>query len=62
MDPLLKILQENAAAKPGLVAKMLNLSEEEVAARIKQFESEHIILGYRAILNEEKMGPTSSAP
>ena len=56
MDPLLKILQENAAAKPGLVAKMLNLSEEEVAARIKQFESERIILGYRAILNEEKMG------
>jgi DNA-binding Lrp family transcriptional regulator len=56
MDPLLKLLQENAAAKPGLLAKMLNLSEGEVTAKIKQYETDRIILGYRAILNEEKMG------
>jgi DNA-binding Lrp family transcriptional regulator len=55
MDPLLKLLQENAAAKPGLLAKMLNLSEAEVAAKIKQFETDRVILGYRAILNEEKL-------
>ena len=35
---------------------MLNLSEDEVAAKIKQYETERVILGYRAILNEEKMG------
>jgi DNA-binding Lrp family transcriptional regulator len=56
MDPLLKLLQENAAAKPGLLAKMLNLSEAEVAAKIKQYETDRVILGYRAILNDEKMG------
>ena len=56
MDPLLKLLQENAAAKPGLLAKMLNQSEAEVNAKIKQFETERVILGYRAILNEEKLG------
>jgi DNA-binding Lrp family transcriptional regulator len=56
MDPLLKLLQENAAAKPGHLAKMLNLSEAEVAATIKQYETDGVILGYRAILNEEKMG------
>ena len=56
MDPLLKLLQENAAAKPGHLAKMLNLSEAEVTAKIKQYETERVILGYRAILNDEKMG------
>ena len=35
---------------------MLNLPESEVAASIKKYEAEHIILGYRAILNEEKLG------
>jgi DNA-binding Lrp family transcriptional regulator len=56
MEPLLKLLQENAAAKPELLARMLNLSEAEVAAKIKQYETDRIILGYRAILNDEKMG------
>jgi DNA-binding Lrp family transcriptional regulator len=56
MDPLLKLLQENAAAKPELLAKMLNLSEAEVTAKIKQYETDRVILGYRAILNDEKMG------
>ncbi len=56
MEPLLKCLQENAAFQPGQLAKMLNLSEAEVAAKIKAYESEQVILGYRAILNEEKIG------
>ena len=43
-------------AKPGLLAKMLNLSEAEVNAKIKQYETDRVILGYRAILNDEKMG------
>jgi DNA-binding Lrp family transcriptional regulator len=59
MDALLKLLQENAAAKPGLIAKMLNLSEAEVAAKIKQLETERVILGYHAILNDEKIGKES---
>jgi DNA-binding Lrp family transcriptional regulator len=49
-------LQENATATVGNLAKMLNLSEAEVAAKIKQHEASRVILGYRAILNEEKMG------
>jgi DNA-binding Lrp family transcriptional regulator len=56
MDPLLKLLQENAAAKPALLGKMLNLPEDEVAAKIKQYETDRVILGYHAILNDEKMG------
>lgn len=56
MDPLLKLLNENAALKPAQLAAMLNLSEAEVVAKIKEYEVNQIILGYRAVLNEEKLG------
>lgn len=55
MDPLLKLLHENAALKPAQLAAMLNLSESEVTAKIKGYETADIILGYRAVLNEEKL-------
>src|SRR6202050_5306775 len=55
MDPLLKLLHENAAIKPAQLALMLNQSEAEVAAKIKAYEASQTILGYRAILNEEKI-------
>jgi DNA-binding Lrp family transcriptional regulator len=56
MDALLKLLQENATLKPGQLAKMLNASEAEIAAKIKAYENDQIILGYRAVLNEDKIG------
>src|SRR5580765_616365 len=56
MDALLKLLKENAALKPAQMAAMLNLSESDVLAKIKEHEANHVILGYRAILNEEKLG------
>ena len=56
MDPLLKLLQENAKWAPGQLGAMLNLPEPEVASRIKAYEHDQIILGYRTILNEERLG------
>lgn len=56
MDPLLKLLKENAALRPGQISKMLGISEAEAAATIKRYEQEQVILGYRTILNEEKLG------
>jgi DNA-binding Lrp family transcriptional regulator len=56
MDPLLKLLQENAALQPAQLARMLNLPETEIAAKIKAYEEGEVILGYRAVLNEEKIG------
>ncbi len=56
MDPLLQLLHDNAALKPAQLAAMLNLPEAEVTARIKAYEADNIILGYRSILNEEKLG------
>jgi DNA-binding Lrp family transcriptional regulator len=56
MDPILKLLQENAALQPAQLARMLNLPESEIAAKIKAYEEGEVILGYRAVLNEEKIG------
>jgi DNA-binding Lrp family transcriptional regulator len=56
MDPLLKLLQENAALKPAQLAQMLNTTEAEISATIKRYEQERVILGYHAILNDEKLG------
>jgi DNA-binding Lrp family transcriptional regulator len=56
MDPILKLLRENGGLKPAELGAMLNLPESEVAARIKAFHASEVILGYRAILNEEKLG------
>jgi DNA-binding Lrp family transcriptional regulator len=56
MDPLLKLLHENASIKPAQLAKMLNRPEPEVSAQISAYEASQTILGYRAILNEEKIG------
>ena len=56
MDTLLKLLHENAALKPAQLAAMLQSTEVEVAAKIKAYEADEVILGYRTILNEEKLG------
>ena len=56
MDPLLKLLHDNAALKPAQLAVMLATTEAEVIAKTKAFEADHVILGYRAVLNEDKLG------
>jgi DNA-binding Lrp family transcriptional regulator len=56
MDPLLKLLRENASLNSAQLAQMLNDRPENIAARVKDFESSNVILGYRTILNEEKLG------
>jgi len=56
MDSLLKLLKENASLTPAKLAPMLNLSEAEVAAKIKTYEGEGVILGYQTFINEEKLG------
>lgn len=56
MDPLLKLLRENAALKTSQLSAMLSFSEEEVSRKIMSYEKEGVILGYRTILNEEKLG------
>lgn len=56
MDPLLKLLRDNAALSPARLAALLESTEADVAAKIKAYENDEVILGYRTILNEEKLG------
>lgn len=56
MDPLLKLLRENASLSTSQLAALLAIPEAEAATRIKSYETEQVILGYRTILNEEKLG------
>ncbi len=55
MDPLLKLLEEHALRAPEDLAKMLNLPAAEVQRRIKQYEDDKIILGYKAVINDDKV-------
>lgn len=55
MDELLKILKANALEKPETIAKMLNLTVEQVKARIAEYEKKGVIRGYQAIVDEDQL-------
>ena len=55
MDELLKLLREDASLTPAQIGGRLNLPETEVEAKIKEHESNGVILGYRTVINEEKL-------
>lgn len=55
MDPLLKLLEEHALRAPAELAKMLNVTPTEVERRIKQYEDDKVILGYKAVINDDKV-------
>ena len=55
MDELLKLLRDDASLTSAQIGGRLNLTEAEVAAKIKEHESNGVILGYRAVINEEKL-------
>ena len=56
MDSLLKLLRDNASLKPAELGQMLNLPEAEVRHKIHEYEKDQVILGYRTILNDERLG------
>lgn len=56
MDPLLKLLHEDGSLRPSQLAALLGLSEAEVIEKIKAYERDGVVLGYRAVLNLEKLG------
>ena len=55
MDELLKLLREDASLGPSKIASRLDVAEKEVESKIKQLEEDGIILGYRTIINENKL-------
>lgn len=55
MDDILRILdKEQGIVNIEKIARMLGKSEEEIAASIKELEDNHIITGYKTIVNWDK--------
>jgi len=55
MDPLLTLLEEHALRSHEQLAKMLDLDVEEVRRRIKAYEDDKVILGYKAVINDDRV-------
>ena len=56
MDALLEVLRDNALESPRNLAKMLNMSEADIKAKIIEYEKSGVIRGYQAIINEDSLG------
>ncbi|MEW6608307.1 MAG: Lrp/AsnC family transcriptional regulator [bacterium] len=51
---ILKILERDAKVTPEKIATMIGMTEEEVSAKIKEFEDKKIIVQYKTIIDWEK--------
>ncbi len=48
---LLKLLEQDCTLSPEQLAAMCNMTVEDVKSEIKQLQDDHVILGYKAIVN-----------
>jgi len=56
MDALLQILKEKGRASAAELARLTGKTETEVESALKKYESERVVLGYRAVLDPDKTG------
>jgi DNA-binding Lrp family transcriptional regulator len=56
MDALLQILKEKGRATSAELARLTGKTEKEIEAALKKYESDRVILGYRAVLDPDKTG------
>lgn len=54
-NQILEILENDARIRPSDVAVMLGEDEQKVTREIEKMENEGVILGYKAIVNPEKI-------
>lgn len=54
-NKLISLLKQNARLSDEQLAVMLGITREEVAAEIRKLEENGVIMGYSAIVNEEKI-------
>ncbi len=54
MKNLLNLLEKDCRYTNEQLAVMLGVEESEVTARIKELESKHIVLGYKAMIDWER--------
>ncbi len=59
---ILAVLSENARLNNDAIATLLGVSEADVASAIGELESSGIILGYSAVINDERMSEEDAVP
>lgn len=55
MDRILEILERDARTSPEQIAEQLGRSADEIREKIAAMEAEGIILGYRPVINTDKL-------
>ena len=55
MDELLKLLRTNALESVANLAKMLDVSEDDIRARIAEYEKSGVIRAYQAVVDEDRL-------
>jgi len=56
MDALLQILKEKGRASVEELARLTGKTIQEVEAALKKYEADRVILGYRAVLDPDRIG------
>jgi DNA-binding Lrp family transcriptional regulator len=51
MESILEILAKEGRCTPREIALRLGMEEAEVEAKIREYETNHVILGYHAVIN-----------
>ena len=51
MKPIIKLLLEGGGLSNAQMAQVLNLSEAEIVRQLDELRQQHILLGYRPVLN-----------
>ncbi len=55
MDKILEILINEGREPAASIAKRIGITKEKVVEKIKQFQKDDIILGYKAVVNVDKI-------
>jgi DNA-binding Lrp family transcriptional regulator len=53
MDVILELLQKDARITPQEISKLTKINVNKVKKRIKKYEKDSIILGYKTVINKE---------
>jgi DNA-binding Lrp family transcriptional regulator len=51
MKPIVKLLLEGHGLNTAQMAQLLNLSEAEIAGQLAELKEQHILLGFRPVIN-----------
>ncbi|MBC8611535.1 Leucine-responsive regulatory protein [uncultured Ruminococcus sp.] len=55
MNQLIRLLEENSRLTNAQLAVMLGTTEEDVAQQISRYEAEGILIGYTAVVDQERL-------